>query len=99
MDKKINTYDIQVTPSWLDGHIYKRIRAHRLTSRMIKNLLAVEIDASQDMINAQSRILIWCNDQLSLAILVRRNLDHISTTIMRMSRDYAGSYTREWRDL
>lgn len=100
MDKQINTYDIEINASWLPGSpIYRRIRAHRLTSRMIKNLLAVEIDASQDMINSNSRVLIWCNGQLSLAILVRRNLDHISTTIMRMSRDYAGSYTREWRDL
>lgn len=100
MDKNINTYDIQTTASWLPGSpILRRIRAHRLTSRMIKNIIDLELDAGWDILNAQSRVLIWCNGQLSLAILVRRNLDHVSTTIMRMCRDYAGSYTREWRDL
>lgn len=100
MDKNINTYDIQTTASyWFGSPILTRIRAHRLTSRMIKNIIDLELDMSQDILNAQSRILIWCNGHLSLAILVRRNLDHVSTTIMRMSRDYAGSYTREWRDL
>ena len=96
----INTYDIQTSASYLPGSpILRKIRAHRLTSRMIKNIIDLELDLSRDILNAQSRVLIWCNGQLSLAILIRRNLDHVSTTIMRMSRDYAGSYTREWRDL
>ena len=102
MDKNINTYDIQITASWLPGSpILRRLRAHRLTSRIIKNIVEMlkKVDACRDTLDAQSRVLIWCNGRLSLAILVRRNLDYVSITIMRMCRDYAGSYTREWRDL